>query len=125
MIINKSNYNIMSSLTLKILLLLGLLSACAYASTLMTSLNGNCLNCINSNYDFCSSGSIGGKVDPMNSVCCSGMINAQDTCRTGNLACTWKSTTKNKFSKFFNCRVNSQCLRQPGISDYIVNAFNT
>ena len=32
---------------------------------------------------------------------------------------------RNKFSKFFNCRPNSRCLKQPGIEDYIIRGINT
>lgn len=91
----------------------------------MSNLNGNCLNCINGGFDFCSSGAVGGPVDPFNGVCCVQMSSAFDTCRTGFTSCTWKSTLKNKFSKFFSCRPNSKCLTQPGINDYIVYGINT
>ena len=35
-----------------------------------SDLNGNCLNCINSGFDFCSTGAELGPVDPINGVCC-------------------------------------------------------
>lgn len=50
---------------------------------------------------------------------------ASDTCKTGSSACTWKTTAKNKFSKFFSCRANSMCLVQPGLNDYIIYGINT
>jgi hypothetical protein len=94
-------------------------------SSLRSDLFGNCLNCINSGFDFCSLGQALGPIDPISGVCCQNMASVTDTCFTGNNACTWKTTTLNKFNKFFSCRKNSRCIVQPGISDYIVAAFNT
>ena len=86
---------------------------------------GNCLNCINNNLDFCSAGTLLGTVDPINGVCCQGMQSNSDTCKAGNDACTYRDTTKNKYSKFFSCRKNSRCIKQPNLDDYIISAFNT
>lgn len=46
----------------------------------MPNLNFNCLNCINGGHDFCSSGSYGGPVDPVSSVCCANMGSYYDSC---------------------------------------------
>ena len=73
----------------------------------LTNLNNNCLNCINGGNDFCSSGTYGGPVDPISSVCCASMTSYYDSCQTGYDACTWRTDTKNKFSKFYYCRENS------------------
>ncbi len=105
-----------------------LISYFAFAGSLSTmriDLVGNCLNCINSGFDFCSLGQTFDPVDPISGVCCQNMADVTDTCLTSNKACTYKPTTLNKFNKFFNCRKNSKCIVQPGISDYIVAAFNT
>jgi len=53
------------------------------------------------------------------------MADSLDSCVAGYNACTWRSTTKNKFNKFWSCRKNSKCIVQPGLDDYILAAFNT
>ncbi|TNV73288.1 hypothetical protein FGO68_gene6095 [Halteria grandinella] len=103
-------------------LLLTLVSSKSYTQT---SLNSNCLNCINGGYDFCSLGTYRGPVDPISSQCCANMANIYDSCQTGYDACTWNEQTSNKFSKFFYCRYNSQCKVQGGITNYTVHSFNT
>lgn len=50
-----------------------LLSSLAYVHSLSSQrsdLSGNCLNCINSGFDFCSIGTALGPIDPINGVCC-------------------------------------------------------
>lgn len=112
-------------LNLSALIITLLIKHASSKSYTMTNLNGNCLNCINGGYDFCTLGYYGGKVDPVNSVCCTGMSSVFDSCQTNYDACTWKNNTVTKYSKFFYCRMNSKCLKQGGIDGYIVSAFNT
>ena len=64
-------------------------------------------------------------VDPLNGICCSGVIASYGSCNPSYSACTFTSTAYTKFSKFFQCRPNSQCLVQTGISGYTVRAFNS
>ena len=90
--------------------LVSYLSFARSLSSMRSDLLGNCLNCINSGLDFCSTGNTYDPVDPINGVCCQNMASAPDTCYTGYNACTWRTTTTNRFNKFFSCRKNTKCL---------------
>ena len=89
-----------------LLVLISYFSLAQSLSSMRSDLFGNCLNCINSGFDFCSLGQSLGPVDPISGVCCQNMESVSDTCYTGNNACTYRSTTLNKFNKFFSCRKN-------------------
>ena len=71
------------------LALSALLAVVQSKSSTYSTLNGNCLNCINAGYDFCSVGYYGGYVDPVNSICCAGMSSVSDVCIPTWNACTW------------------------------------
>lgn len=63
------------------LVLLSLLCALvSLKSYTFSNFNSNCLNCVNAGHDFCSTGTYGGPVDPISSVCCAGMTNFFDSC---------------------------------------------
>ena len=88
-------------------------------------MSGNCLNCVNAGNDFCSAGPAFTTVDPINGICCAGMTTGYGTCNAQYPACTYTSTYYTRFSKFYQCRPNSQCLKQTGLNGFTVQAFNT
>ena len=47
------------------------------------------------------------------------------TCNPSFPACTFTNSAYTKFSKFYQCRPNAQCMVQTGISGFTVQAFNS
>lgn len=111
-----------SILILLAVLLAGTVRAISYT---VPTLNTKCLDCINAGHDICSRAPFGSVIDPTNAICCASMKNQTDVCQKDFAACTWKTSTKNKYSKFFNCRANSQCKVQGGISGFTIYSMNT
>ncbi|CDW88488.1 UNKNOWN [Stylonychia lemnae] len=99
-------------------------SQAAASIQIATNLN-NCLNCINSGYDFCSVGAINGTVIPSTGSCCSGMKGYDETCVPTQDACTYMPNLSTRFKKFSYCAKSTQCPKQVGINGYYLSAFNT
>ena len=65
---------------ISLLLLISYFSFARSLSSIRSDLFGNCLNCINSGFDFCSLGQALGPIDPISGVCCQNMASVLDTC---------------------------------------------